>query len=255
MTAAAPAGLTDTHLLDAWEAGHARGPVDRAALLYDVSRAADAKVRLQAVDADSATLGMVDAGLLDCREATFGSRVEALAVCPACDESLEFGFDLDAIRTGAGRPDDRFEVTSPDGRSKVIGRLPTVADLRAASVGENVEAARRILGRRCVVAATREGEPADVATLPDQVLAMLGAAMADRDRQADTRLALTCPACGHGWDTRFDIAAFLWHEIDARARRLLVDIHTLATAYGWTEAEILALPRERRRAYLELVLG
>jgi hypothetical protein len=255
MTAAAPAGLTDTHLLDAWEAGRARAPVDRVALLYDASRAADAGVRTEAVDADSATLGMVDAGLLDCREATFGSRVEALAICPACDESLEFGFELDAIRTGVGRPDDLFEVTSPDGRSKVTGRLPTLADLSAASAGQDVEAAGRILGRRCVLAATHDEAPADVDTLPDEVIAALGAAIADRDRQADTRLALTCPACGHGWETRFDIAAFLWQEIDARARRLLVDVHTLATAYGWTETEILGLPPERRRAYLELVLG
>ncbi|HEX2516118.1 MAG TPA: phage baseplate protein, partial [Chloroflexota bacterium] len=38
-----------------------------------------------------------------------------------------------------------------------------------------------------------------------------------------------------------------------RARRLLREVHTLARAYGWREAEILALPGRRRQTYLDLV--
>ena len=34
---------------------------------------------------------------------------------------------------------------------------------------------------------------------------------------------------------------------------LLEEIHTLASAYHWSEAEILRLPRSRRQAYLRLV--
>ena len=33
----------------------------------------------------------------------------------------------------------------------------------------------------------------------------------------------------------------------------LAEVHALAAAYGWTEAEVLALSAARRRAYLELV--
>ena len=79
--------------------------------------------------------------------------------------------------------------------------------------------------------------------------------MAAADPQADVELALSCPACGHAWPAAFDIASFLWTEVDAWARVLLHEIHALASAYGWREADILALSPRRRRAYLELIGG
>ena len=36
-------------------------------------------------------------------------------------------------------------------------------------------------------------------------------------------------------------------------QRLLAEVHSLAFHYGWSEADILALPRPRRFAYLELL--
>jgi hypothetical protein len=51
----------------------------------------------------------------------------------------------------------------------------------------------------------------------------------------------------------FDIGAFLWEEIAAQARRLLREVHTLARAYGWREADILVMSAARRQAYLEMV--
>ncbi len=78
--------------------------------------------------------------------------------------------------------------------------------------------------------------------------------MAQADPLAETRLALECPSCAHAWEESFDIAGFLWEEIEARARRIVFDVHALASAYGWTEAQILALSAvSRRRAlYLEM---
>ena len=37
-----------------------------------------------------------------------------------------------------------------------------------------------------------------------------------------------------------------------KVARILREVHTLAAAYGWSEAEILALSPARRRVYLEL---
>jgi hypothetical protein len=53
----------------------------------------------------------------------------------------------------------------------------------------------------------------------------------------------------------FDMLAYFWSEIQMGARRLLREIHVLASAYGWRESEILTLSAARRRAYLELVGG
>ena len=68
-----------------------------------------------------------------------------------------------------------------------------------------------------------------------------------------TELALACPECGHRWTETFDIVSFLWAELDSCAHRLVGDVHSLASAYGWRESDVLALSPSRRQAYLELV--
>jgi hypothetical protein len=79
--------------------------------------------------------------------------------------------------------------------------------------------------------------------------------MSSAEPMADILLALNCPNCAHKWEVAFDIVAFLWREISAAAQRLLHEVHTLASAYGWTEPEILALNPARRRAYLKMASG
>ena len=79
--------------------------------------------------------------------------------------------------------------------------------------------------------------------------------MAQADPQADVQLALSCPVCGHKWQTAFDIVSFFWSEINAWAARILREVHILAWGYGWREADILALRPWRREVYLEMVSG
>ena len=87
----------------------------------------------------------------------------------------------------------------------------------------------------------------------ESVIAALGEAVVERDPQAEIRLKLVCPSCDNHWFAVFDILAFLWQEITTHARRILRDVHVLASAYGWSESEILALSAMRRRFYLEMV--
>jgi hypothetical protein len=87
----------------------------------------------------------------------------------------------------------------------------------------------------------------------DEELEEIGERMASADPLAEIRLKFDCAECGHRWDESLDIVAFVWLEIEARAKRLLMEIHTLATAYGWSENEILSLSEPRRRLYLEMV--
>ena len=77
--------------------------------------------------------------------------------------------------------------------------------------------------------------------------------MALADPQADVQLNLSCPACNHHWQSVFDIVSFFWSEIHAWAQRTLREIHALASAYGWREADILALSPRRRQLYLEMI--
>ena len=80
----------------------------------------------------------------------------------------------------------------------------------------------------------------------------LADSMAAADPQANIDIGMTCAGCDHHWACAFDIASFLWREIDAWARRTLRDVHTLARAYAWSEQDILALSPTRRQVYLEL---
>src|SRR5206468_2697731 len=103
-----------------------------------------------------------------------------------------------------------------------------------------------------VLRAELDGQAVPARTLPEPAIEALAAALAELDPQADIRLPLTCPACARRWSVVFDAAEFLWREVDERAGALLDEVAALATAFGWAETEILALPEPRRRHYLAL---
>jgi hypothetical protein len=77
--------------------------------------------------------------------------------------------------------------------------------------------------------------------------------MGQAEPLADLSLAATCPACGHNWQILFDIVSYFWSEINAWSLRLMREVHSLASAYGWREADILAMSAWRRQRYLELI--
>ena len=77
--------------------------------------------------------------------------------------------------------------------------------------------------------------------------------LAALDPQAAVGVEIDCAICAHHWAAPVDIAAFLWSELAACAIRTMRDVHELATAYGWSEAEVLSVSPLRRHHYLELV--
>lgn len=218
-------------LLRAWEQGWDQPPPSRALLLLAASRSeVDAGALL------GLTPGECDARLLELREQWFGHRLEALADCPGCGRTVEAEIDLRDLRQDAGRP-----------LGTDLGvRLPTCADLIAVAGAPDLEAGRRQLLERCL-----DGDHAPT----DELAAAASARMAEADPQATLEIELRCPDCGRSWSLPFEIGTILWQEVSAWARGLLQDVHALATAYGWSESDILALSPGRRRLYLELVAG
>jgi hypothetical protein len=75
------------------------------------------------------------------------------------------------------------------------------------------------------------------------------------DPHVEIWLALNCPVCDHRWKITLDITSYLWAEIDRWARRLLSQVHIIASNYGWGESDILALSPLRRQNYLDLIQG
>jgi hypothetical protein len=119
--------------------------------------------------------------------------------------------------------------------------------------GRKDDAAEQALLERCLLKVHRDGAETTVAALPAEVVDEIVKQMSEADPQADTRTSLNCAACGHRWDSVFDVARFLWAEIDSWAMRVLREVHSLALAYGWSEQEILRLSPWRRQFYLQCV--
>jgi hypothetical protein len=249
--------LTAAQLLTVWENALSQPPWQRAiALLAAVlpNLSEDMLARLP--------LGQRDAYLLSLRESLFGPKLTSLATCPACAERLELTFNLDDIR--AGRLPDPNAMPDPAAQEQlwlsmdgytVNLRLPNSLDLVEIAGMHNPEAAHARLLERCLLSIQEKGSARTAADLPPEVVQGIAGRMAEADPQGDIQILLTCPRCSHHWQAAFDPITFLWAEINAWAQRMLREVHLLAGAYGWREADILALSPLRRQAYLQLVLG
>jgi len=62
-----------------------------------------------------------------------------------------------------------------------------------------------------------------------------------------------CPQCGRAFAAPFDPQDFLLGEARASRDLLMREIHYLAYHYHWSESDILEMPRERRRRYIEIL--
>jgi hypothetical protein len=239
-------------LLDAWERG-LRLPLPQAALLVLAASQPD----LSAADLASLPLGARDALLFDVREHLFGSELATVSTCPQCDERLEAGFSLADIRVPppeAGKGTGGGVQLMEAGGNHIRFRLPATADVLAIPAGAGAETARNILIERCVIEALdAAGNTVVPLALPAAVIPAISAEMARADPQAIVDLALECPACGHAFAAAFDIASYLMAELHGWAQRLIADVAALARAFGWREADVLALSPARRQRYLELV--
>jgi hypothetical protein len=238
--------LSPSELLVAWERGLGQLPVERALTLLaatDSKSPRDALAKL--------CIGRRDDRLLSLREQIFGSELNGLTDCPGCGERLEFTVTAADLRASSSPPiPERLSLRVDDWQ--VEFRLPNSDDLLQIADFMDVTAGRACLLKKCILSAERNQTAEGVDGLPEKVVTAVVQRMSESDPQANVQLALSCPMCAREWLTTFDIVSFLWSEINAWADRILREVHTLARAYGWREADILALSPWRRQAYLEM---
>ena len=253
--------LSDSDLLNLWESGLRRHPLDRALLALSQGFPETTCDRL----ADW-PLGRRNQALAELHCAYFGQTLQGWTSCASCGEKLEFGLDSRVITAEELNNDEGSQSSEPIVLNRGTFRLPTSRDLaKAAQENDSRLAAIRIV-ENCRIAPPRSpGTSAEHDQTSGQVLEPrseswsdedleeIGERMASADPLAETRLTLHCPKCENDWEATLDIVSFLWAEIEARARRLLLEIHTLASAYGWTETEILSLSENRRARYVQMV--
>jgi len=237
--------LGDADILAVWETAHRYHPVDQAIALLMTAEPEHSRDELAALP-----LGCRDARLLALRRSTFGDTLHSRGTCPQCNEAVEFEISCSVLCM----PDAEVSERTVDAEGYQLRMRPlTSFDLAAAAGASNVAEARRILLQRCVVEARRNDAFVDADELPEAINAAVAQAALMTDPQAELLFELACPACAHRWQATLDIAHILWKEVDARAQRLLMEVHLLARAYGWREADILGMSPVRRNAYLQRV--
>jgi hypothetical protein len=231
--------LNDADFIDLWEKGFRRHPVDRALLMLV---AAFPEIPYEAL-ADW-PLGRRNRALIEVRLACFGSHLRGWVACTACQQKLEFEIDARTLAPAEAdthkKPDEPIEVNGH------AFRLVTSRDLAFAARAPDPDTGAARLVESCRLDAS------GLAHWTEDHLAQIGERLALADPLAELRLALSCPECGALFEETLDIASFLWFEIDGCVRRLLREIHTLASAYGWTEQDVLALSPNRRALYMEM---
>ena len=233
--------------MEVWEQARSQTQVQRALTLLALTVPGQSAAELARY-----SIGRRDRELLALRERLFGSRLTGAVQCPACGQAVELDFAVNDIRIEPVNETDLVhDLKWAD--YELCFRLPSSADLAALEPHEGKLAAKTAIVQRCVTAVKLKGETTTSGPLPVAVIDALSERMAELDPQGDVQLALNCPGCSHRWETPLDIASYLWAEIQTWAVRMLRDVHALASAYGWREADILSLSPWRRQVYLEMI--
>jgi len=234
--------LSSSDFLDVWERGVGLHPLDQGLLVLGAALPEQSYESL----ADW-PLGRRNKALAELRCTCFGPSFRGWIRCTRCGEKLEF--EVDGRTLAKGEVDVQGGLSQPmivtvKGRSF---RLPTSRDLaRAALETDSFRAAIRLV-ESCSV------EDGESPLWSEEDLEEVGQRMALADPLAEIFLELRCTQCDNEWNAALDIVTFLWTEIEARAKRLLFEVHALASAYGWSERETLSLSEHRRAVYLAMV--
>jgi hypothetical protein len=188
-----------------------------------------------------------DVLLIALRQLLFGDRIQSTVNCPhaECGRKIDLDFRLSELPIP-----DRSDA-APEYELVIEGqsfhyRLPNGGDQEAIAsiVQAEPDRAEQLLMQRCV-------EGGEALTADQQ--ATLREDMARHDPQLETESDVHCPECGNDFSVHFDIQDFLLREIAGAHLELYQQVHTLAWYYHWSEAEILAMPYQKRHIYLDLL--
>jgi hypothetical protein len=236
--------LSNADFLTLWETGHRLHPLDRGLLAIRASLPETPTGPAAGESVADWTLGRRNRALAELRTLYFGPRLEGWTSCSQCGEKLEFEIDC---RTLAETYDEAS--SQPVTVQGSTFRLPTSRDLARIAEETDPQQAALLLIQNCTIDRAASESPrwseSDIEEVAEK--------MALADPLAEIALGFECPVCQHTSEEALDLCSFLWAEIETRAKRLLLEVHALATTYGWAESAILAMSDVRRVTYLQMV--
>jgi hypothetical protein len=181
--------------------------------------------------------------LVAATEARETATLQARCVGAACGELFEFELPLRGL-PGEDAGNEPIRVRLDETRSLTL-RRPTGSDLRR---WREARPASRADALRAMFDALVLDGRVESADEP-----MLAASIEAVDPLVSFGVACVCPACGAASEVPVDLEALALGRLAAHQRELLRQVHRLASHYGWTEAEVLAVPPARRASYLALI--
>lgn len=172
-------------------------------------------------------------------------KIPLTARCGASSCGEPFEFEL-SLRSLANQPGDNTPLRVQfSGERTVTLRRPTGTDLlrlRDARPTSRSEALRVMLDSVVMDGDVNVGDE-DV----------LSASLAEADPLVDFTVSCRCPVCDTPTEVAVDLEALALQRLVSRQRSLLREVHHLASRYGWTESEVLAVPPARRARYLSFI--
>ncbi|MFI2508909.1 hypothetical protein [Streptomyces sp. NPDC018972] len=206
--------------------------------------------------------------LLQLRRAAFGDLVRGSLLCPWPDcgrrVSLEFSLAHVPVEEASRRAPVHSMTLSAealgDGEAacaEVHFRLPDGSDQEELSglLAENEARALTLLLSRCITRIGPYGPPGEqrLAALSPQARAEIEERMERLAPKVEQTVETECAECARTFLVPFDVQRFFFGDLRADAALLYREVHHLAFHYHWSEREIMDMPRDKRRTYIDLL--
>jgi hypothetical protein len=206
--------------------------------------------------------------LLRLRQETFGAIVRANLICPwrDCGERMSMEFTIDDLPVEES-PDPAplytmtlsTQATANSGNRdrEITFRLPNGGDQEELSheLADNEAHALNRLLARCIQRVGSAAQPDEeyVSALSPLARAEIEQRMVQVAPKVEQTMEVSCVACGRLIMAPLDIHGFFFGDLRADASLLYQEVHYLAFHYHWSEREIMAMTREKRRTYIEVL--
>lgn len=180
--------------------------------------------------------------------ATFGNSLAWQARCPACREPMELELGLAPLLTTA---DDSGAIEcAPRPGTRLSLRLPTGLDQQSWRELAVPHGELSLAMARSLVEGLDGGVPDPGWRMPEEWLDAVEAELAARDPLNMLEAGARCPSCDTASAIELDLEAVILELLAREQRRVMEEVHRLARAYHWSEAEVLTIPPRRRAFYL-----
>jgi hypothetical protein len=208
--------------------------------------------------------------LLKLRQVTFGDDVQGTVNCPwsDCGQEVDIDFSIKDIPVKELEnrtlyhslhlsPKAAFKDEQGKKHRKIIARLPNGGDQEVLSslLAENEALALTRLLERCIheIGPFKEPAPELIHNLSSRARLEIESQLEKIAPHVELTMDANCPECGRKFTLPFNIQDFFFGELQVSHDLLFREVHYLAYHYHWSESEILQMPRDKRRKYIEIL--